>query len=149
LSTFIIFHTVCFWCLGKANNTHKSAVAQMLTVEVFSFSVHLLKIYSWQAIKQLSRNNVSFTSLYLICFFNFFSSWEFIWAKSFHCCFEAGSWTKHNLWQQFSGTLIFYWKWKICLVQHAMLTIVNFTPAMFWDEGLQNPRELSSDCSFG
>lgn len=38
----------------KANNTHKSAVAQMLTSEkVFSLSVHLLEIFAWQAIKQV------------------------------------------------------------------------------------------------
>lgn len=52
----------------KANNTHKSAGAQMLTTNVFSFSVHLLDIFAWQAIKQVQRNNVSFTSLFVFHF---------------------------------------------------------------------------------
>lgn len=52
----------------KANNTHKSAGAQMLTANVFSFSVHLPDIFAWQAIKQVQRNNVSFTSFFFICF---------------------------------------------------------------------------------
>lgn len=140
LSTSIISHTVGFWCL---NNAHKSAAAQMLTTQVSSSSVHLLEIFSWQAIKQLGRNNVSFTSLLVIC----------------GCVCVCVSWSGELEWEGNFFVLNLSHELNItsdnvpviqCSFGHFSKNvkparcrrIVITTSALFWNKGLQNPSNL-------